>query len=65
MAGQQITVMAVRAKAYEVVFEDKLESDVTITNVPSGARLSVSDPVAGTLARCITLTNGNLKSAAC
>lgn len=65
VADQDLTVKAVRAKSYVVVYGAGLQNDITISNVPGGARLAVSDPIAGTLARCVTLKNGTLKDAAC
>lgn len=65
VAGQKITVKAIRAKAYSVVFAGGLQGDVTITNLANGARMEVSDPLGGVIARCVTLTNGALKAKAC
>ena len=65
VAGQKITVGAVRAKAYKVIYDAKLDNEVTISNVPGGARLAVTDPLGGIVDRCVTLKKGTLKAGPC
>lgn len=65
VADQDLTVKAVRAKAYVSVYALGYEDVITISNIAGGARLEASDPIAGTVARCVTLKNGTLKSGVC
>ena len=65
VAGQKITVGAVRAKAYKVIYDAKLDNEVTISNVSGGARLAVTDPLGGIVDRCVTLKKGTLKAGPC
>lgn len=64
-ASQANTPASVRGFTYVVLDGKKLLPDWVITNIPGGAKYSLTDPVAGTACWSVTAKNGTLFDQAC
>lgn len=64
-ASQANTPASVRGFTYVVLDSKKLLPDWVITNIPGGAKYSLTDPVAGTACWSVTAKSGKLYDQAC
>ncbi len=64
-ASGEITPSRIRGQAYIELTKRGLETTWKVTDLAKGAKISLSDPLGGTVARCITVKKGTLLSKRC
>ena len=64
-ASGDVTPSRIRGQAYIELTKRGLETTWKVTDLAKGAKVSLSDPLGGTVARCITVNKGKLLSKRC